>query len=163
MKDFKGKVAVVTGAASGIGLGVTERFLEEGMKVVMADVEQGSLDREVKRLSEAGGDVLGVICDVRDSDSVEALKDQTLAHYKSVHVLFNNAGVAPAGPMLETTPEDWRWIVDVNVLGVAYGITSFGPVMRDAGGGHIINTASEAGHVSSAVLGMYTATKSCAF
>ena len=82
MKDFKGKVAVVTGAASGIGLGVTERFLEEGMKVVMADVEQGSLDREVKRLSEAGGDVLGVICDVRDSDSVEALKDQTLAHYK---------------------------------------------------------------------------------
>ena len=159
MKDFKGKVAVVTGAASGIGLGVTERFLEEGMKVVMADVERGSLDREVKRLSEAGGDVLGVICDVRDSDSVEALKDQTLAHYESVHVLFNNAGVAPAGPMLETTPEDWRWIVDVNVLGVAYGITSFGPVMRDAGGGHIINTASEAGHVSSAVLGMYTATK----
>ena len=159
MKDFKGKVAVVTGAASGIGLGVTERFLEEGMKVVMADVEQGRLDREVKRLSEAGGDVLGVICDVRDSDSVEALKDRTLEHYGAVYVLFNNAGVAPGGPMLETTADDWRWIVDVNVLGVAYGITSFGPVMRDAGEGHIINTASEAGHVSSAVLGMYTATK----
>ncbi|MCR9096036.1 MAG: SDR family NAD(P)-dependent oxidoreductase [bacterium] len=159
MQDFQGKVAVVTGAASGIGLGVTERFVEEGMKVVMADVEKGSLDREVARLSEAGGDVLGVICDVRDPQSVQDLADRTLEHYGAVHVVFNNAGVAPGGPMLETTPEDWKWIVDVNVLGVAYGVTTFGPIMKEAGEGHIINTASEAGHVSSAVLGMYTATK----
>ena len=73
--------------------------------------------------------------------------------------MCNNAGVAPGGPMLDTTPADWRWIVDVNVLGVAYGVTTFGPLMRDAGEGHIINTASEAGLVSSAALGMYTATK----
>ena len=159
MQDFQGKVAVVTGAASGIGLGVTERFVAEGMKVVMADVEQGTLDREVKRLSEGGGDVLGVICDVRDPEAVQNLADRTLEHYGAVHVVFNNAGVAPGGPMLETTPEDWRWIVDVNVLGVAYGVTTFGPIMQAAGEGHIINTASEAGHVSSAVLGMYTATK----
>ncbi len=159
MQDFQGKVAVVTGAASGIGLGVTERFVAEGMKVVMADVEQGTLDREVARLSEEGGDVLGVICDVRDPEAVQNLADRTLEHYGAVHVVFNNAGVAPGGPMLETTPDDWKWIVDVNVLGVAYGVTTFGPIMKEAGEGHIINTASEAGHVSSAVLGMYTATK----
>ena len=159
MQDFQGKVAVVTGAASGIGLAVTERFVAEGMKVVMADVEQGALDREVKRLSEEGGDVLGVICDVRDTEAVQNLADRTLEYYGAVHVVFNNAGVAPGGPMLETTPQDWRWIVDVNVLGVAYGVTTFGPIMKEAGEGHIINTASEAGHVSSAVLGMYTATK----
>ena len=76
MQDFQGKVAVVTGAASGIGLGVTERFVAEGMKVVMADVEQGTLDREVKRLSEGGGDVLGVICDVRDPEAVQNLADR---------------------------------------------------------------------------------------
>jgi len=159
MDDFKGRVAVVTGAASGIGLAVTERFLAEGMKVVMADVEKGNLDKEVARLSAAGGDVVGVVCDVRDPDSVKDLAARTLSHYGAVHVLFNNAGVAPAGPMLETTPEDWRWIVDVNLLGVAYGVLTFGPIMKEAGEGHIINTASEAGHVSSAVLGMYTATK----
>lgn len=159
MQDFKGRVAVVTGAASGIGLGVTERFLSEGMKVVLADLERESLDREVSRLSKAGADVLGVECDVRDPDSVADLAKQTLSHYGAIHVVMNNAGVAPAGPMLETTPEDWRWIVDVNVLGVAYGVSTFGPILRDAGEGHIINTASEAGHVSSAVLGMYTATK----
>ena len=159
MDDFKGRVAVVTGAASGIGLGVAERFLKEGMKVVLADVEKGSLDREIARLSGAGGDVLGVVCDVRDPESVKDLAARTLSHFGGVHVLFNNAGVAPAGPMLETTPEDWRWIVEVNLLGVACGVTTFGPIMKEAGEGHIINTASEAGHVSSAVLGMYTATK----
>jgi NAD(P)-dependent dehydrogenase (short-subunit alcohol dehydrogenase family) len=159
MQDFKGRVAVVTGAASGIGLGVTERFLRERMKVVMADVEKGSLDREVARLRAAGGDVLPVVCDVRDADAVFDLAKQTLAHYGAVHVVFNNAGVGPAGPMLETTPADWRWIVDVNVLGVAYGVMAFGPILKKQGEGHIINTASEAGHVTSAMLGMYSATK----
>jgi NAD(P)-dependent dehydrogenase (short-subunit alcohol dehydrogenase family) len=159
MQDFKDRVAVVTGAASGIGLAITERFLAEGMRVVLADVETEKLTTEVKRLTDAGGDVLGVQCDVRDSASVEALRDETLSRFGAVHVVMNNAGVAPAGPMLEATPADWRWIVDVNVLGVAYGVSAFGPAMREAGEGHIINTASEAGLVSSAVLGMYTATK----
>jgi NAD(P)-dependent dehydrogenase (short-subunit alcohol dehydrogenase family) len=159
MDDFKGKVAVVTGAASGIGLGVTERFLQEGMKVVLADVEKGNLDRECARLAKAGAEVLGVLCDVRDPDALKDLAARTVSHFGGVHVVFNNAGVGPAGPMLETTAEDWRWIVDVNLLGVAYGVMAFGPIMKEAGEGHIINTASEAGHVSSAVLGMYTATK----
>lgn len=159
MDDFKDRIAVVTGAASGIGLAVTERFLAEGMKVVMADIEKEGLDRQVTRLSSAGGDVLGVICDVRDPEAVSDLADRTLAHYGGVHVVMNNAGVAPGGPMLDTSPADWRWIVDVNILGVAHGVTTFGPILRDAGEGHIINTASEAGHVTSAVLGMYSATK----
>ena len=105
MQDFKGRVAVVTGAASGIGLGTTERFLREGMKVVMADVEKGSLEREAARLRAGGGDVLPVVCDVRDPEAVDALAKRTLAHYGAVHVVFNNAGVGPAGPMLETSDD----------------------------------------------------------
>ncbi len=136
-----------------------ERLLGEGMKVVLADVEPESLDREATRLADAGADVLAVLCDVRDPDAVAALRDETLSHYGAVHVVMNNAGVAPAGPMLDTTPADWRWIVDVNLLGVAYGVTTFGPLLRDAGEGHIINTASEAGLVTSSILGMYSATK----
>nr|MBC8186642.1 SDR family NAD(P)-dependent oxidoreductase [Pseudomonadota bacterium] len=145
MIDFKDRIAVVTGAASGIGLGVVERFLSEGMKVVLADVEKEGLDREVGRLSESGGDVLGVVCDVRDPDSVSDLAARTLSHYGAVHVVMNNAGVAPGGPMLDTTPSDWRWIVDVNILGVAFGVSTFGPILRDAGEGHIINTAAGGG------------------
>lgn len=159
MNDLNGRVAVITGAASGIGLGLTERLLAEDMKVVLADVEPEALDRQIKRLSKAGADVLGVSCDVRDPDSVASLAKQTLSHFGGVHVVMNNAGVGPAGPMLETTPADWRWIIDVNVMGVAYGVTTFGPILKEAGEGHIINTASEAGLVSSATLGMYTATK----
>jgi len=159
MDDFKGKTAVVTGAASGIGLAATERFLEEGMKVVLADVEAEALERQVGRLSAAGGEVIGVQCDVRDPDAISDLAQRTLSEFGGVHVVFNNAGVAPAGSMLDTKPADWRWIVDVNILGVAYGVTTFGPILRDAGEGHIINTASEAGLVTSAALGMYSATK----
>jgi len=159
MQDLAGRVAVVTGAASGIGLGAAERFLAEQMKVVLADVEQARLDAQVERLAGAGGDVLGVVCDVRDPQAVELLAKQTLSHFGGVHVVFNNAGVAPAGPMLDTKPEDWRWIVEVNLLGVAYGVTTFAPILEQAGEGHIINTASEAGLVTSAVLGMYSATK----
>lgn len=159
MKDFRGRVAVVTGAASGIGLGTTERFLREGMKVVMADVEKSTLEREAARLRGGGGEVLPLVCDVRDAEAVFDLARQTVAHYGGVHVVFNNAGVGPGGPMLDTTPADWRWIVDVNVLGVAHGVLAFGPILRDQGEGHIVNTASEAGHVTSAALGMYSATK----
>lgn len=159
MKELADAVAVVTGAASGIGLAATERFLAEGMRVVLADVEQDALEREVARLSEAGGDVLGVRCDVRDESSVAGLAEKTLSHFGAVHVVMNNAGVAPVGPMLETTSADWRWVLDVNVLGVAHGVLTFGPILKEAGVGHIVNTASEAGLVTNPVLGMYCASK----
>lgn len=157
--DLTGKTAVVTGAASGIGLALSEAFAAEGARVVMADVEEAPLVREATRLRSAGADVLGVLTDVTDSAQVEALRDQALSHYGAVHVVCNNAGVAPAGPMLATTARDWRWTVDVNVLGVAYGVIAFAPLMVEQGAGHIVNTASEAGLVTTELLGMYCATK----
>lgn len=157
--DLAGRTAVVTGAAGGIGLALTERLIAAGMSVVMADIEEETLAREATRLESDGASVLGVLTDVRDPDAVEALRDQALSVYGSVHVLCNNAGVAPGGPMAETTPADWRWVVDVNILGVAYGVTTFTQLFLDQGEGHIVNTASEAGLVTNAQLGMYCATK----
>lgn len=159
IKDLAGKTAVVTGAASGIGLAMTEAFLREGAKVVMADVEEEALSREATRVQRAGGDVLAVLTDVTDPAQVEALRDQALSQYGAVHVVCNNAGVAPAGPMLATTARDWKWCVDVNVLGVGYGVIAFAPLMVEQGEGHIINTASEAGLVTTQFLGLYCATK----
>lgn len=159
MSDMSGKVAVVTGAASGIGLALTERFAAEGLSVVMADVEEARLSEEATRLGRGGADVLAVLCDVSRPDDVAALAEQTLAHYGAVHILCNNAGVGPGGPMLATTPADWQWTVGVNLLGVAYGVTAFAPLMVAQGSGHIVNTASEAGLVTTSLLGMYCATK----
>ena len=159
MQDLEGKVAVVTGGASGIGRALTERFVAEGMRVVMADVEEARLVHEADRLAATGADVLAVLTDVTNPDDVTRLADQTIGHYGAVHVVCNNAGVAPGGPMLKTTPRDWQWSVGVNVLGVAYGVTTFGPILVAQGEGHIVNTASEAGLVTTNVLGMYCATK----
>jgi NAD(P)-dependent dehydrogenase (short-subunit alcohol dehydrogenase family) len=159
VKELSGKVAVVTGAASGIGLALVERFLGEGMKVVAADVEEPALEKEVARLAGRGADVLGVRTDVRDARSVQALADETLRRYGAVHVVCNNAGVAPTGPMLDAGPEDWRWVIEVNVLGVAYGVHAFAPLLRAQGEGHIVNTASEAGLVAAPLLGAYVASK----
>ena len=159
MQSLRDKVAVVTGAASGIGLAFCERFAAEGMKLVMADIEESQLGAQVRRLEESGAEALGVRCDVRDSDDVAALADRTLERFGAVHVVCNNAGVAPAGPMLHTTAADWRWTVEVNLLGVAYGISTFAPLLVEAGEGHIVNTASEAGVATNSSLGMYCATK----
>ena len=159
MKELNGKVAVVTGAASGIGLAMTKQFVSEGMPVVMADVEEEALAASASHLQSDGADVLGVLCDVSDAASVNDLAEQTLSSYGGVHVVCNNAGVGPAGVMLETTPEEWEWIVGVNVMGVAHGVIAFAPLMVEAGEGHIVNTASEAGLVTNTALGMYCATK----
>jgi NAD(P)-dependent dehydrogenase (short-subunit alcohol dehydrogenase family) len=159
LTELDGRVAVVTGAASGIGLALTQRFLTEGMRVVMADVEEPKLVDVASQLQDQGADVLAVLTDVTDPDDVRALADQTISQYGAVHVVCNNAGVAPAGPMLATTPRDWQWTVAVNVLGVAYGVTTFAPLLVDQGEGHIVNTASEAGLVTTDLLGMYCATK----
>ncbi len=159
MRDLRGKVAVVTGGASGIGLALCERFAAEGMALVLADVEEAALLRETKRLEAAGADALGVRCDVRDPAALEALRDRALRRFGAVHVVCNNAGVAPAGPMLDMRPDDWRWLIDVNLLGVAYGVGVFAPLLVEQGEGHIVNTASEAGLVTSAMLGAYSASK----
>lgn len=159
MKELKGKVAVVTGAASGIGLAMTKQFVSEGMQVVMADVEEEALAASASNIQAEGADVLGVLCDVSDAASVNDLAEQTLSSYGGVHVVCNNAGVGPGGLMLETTAEEWEWIVGVNVMGVAHGVITFGPILAEAGEGHIVNTASEAGLVTNSALGMYCATK----
>jgi len=159
IKDLQGRIAVITGAASGIGLALTERFVAEGMSVVMADVEEAALVREAARLETDGADVVAVLTDVRDPVEVDALRDTTLSIHGGVHVMCNNAGVSLAGPMVEATAADWRWIVEVNILGVAHGVSSFGPVLVEQGEGHIVNTASEAGLVTNDFIGVYCATK----
>jgi len=157
--EMNGRVAVVTGAASGIGLAMTERFVAEGMSVVMADIEVEVLTLEADRLRTAGGAVTDVVCDVSDSDAIDALKDRALDAYGAVHLLANNAGVASGQVNYKTSPAVWRWMVDVNLLGPAYGISAFVPLMIEQGEGHVINTASEAGLASSGLLGAYHATK----
>ncbi len=157
--ELDGRIAVVTGAASGIGLGLTERFLAEGMAVVMADIEQPVLGREADRLTAAGGRVHPVVCDVSDPDQIAALRDETLATYGAVHLLCNNAGVASGRPNVKTRPEVWQWVIGVNVLGVGYAVSAFAPLMIEQGEGHIVNTASEAGLGSTSILGSYHASK----
>jgi len=157
--ELNGRVAVVTGAASGIGLALTERLLTEGMSVVMADIEAPVLDRESSRLRDAGAAVLPVECDVSDPHQIAALRDRSVSAFGAVHLLANNAGVASGRPNAKTKPEVWQWVVGVNVLGPAYGVSAFAPLMVEQGEGHIVNTASEAGLASSPMLGSYHATK----
>jgi len=157
--ELDGRTAVVTGAASGIGLALTERFLDEGMSVVMADIEGEALEREAGRIEAAGGKVHAVVCDVADSNQVVDLRDRALEAYGAVHLLCNNAGVANGRPNHKTTPAEWDWVVGVNLMGVAYGVSAFVPVMLEQGEGHVVNTASEAGLTSSPALGPYHPTK----
>lgn len=157
--ELQGRTAVVTGAASGIGLALAARLLSEGMQVVMADIEADTLARAANRLDADGGRTLAVPCDVGDDAQVESLRDRALERFGAVHLLCNNAGVATGRPNHRTSPAAWRWIVDVNVLGVAYGVSLFAPAMVEQGEGHIVNTASEAGLAPTPFLGAYHATK----
>lgn len=149
MDSFAGKVAVVTGGASGIGRSLVKELLAEGAKVVIADVEQSALDRVLAEFDGAG-EVSGVVTDVSDPASVEALADAVYAKHGACHLLFNNAGVAaPSANVWETTVNDWRWVHGVNVLGVVAGIQAFVPRMIASGEeGHVINTSSGDGGVS---------------
>jgi len=150
VKELRGRVAVVTGGASGIGRALAEAFLGEGMKVVLADVEEGALAKAVAELSRAGGNVTGVATDVSRLESVQALADRVYALHGACHLLCNNAGVgAPGVNVWETTPNDWRWVYGVNVMGVVHGIQAFVPRMLAAGEeGHVVNTSSSDGGIS---------------
>ena len=147
MRDLDGKVAVVTGAASGIGRAMAARFAREGMKVVLADIEQGALDAAVLELRQQEYDVLGVRTDVATAESVEQLARATLAAYGRVDLVCNNAGVInSAAPLWEATEKDWRWMLGVNVWGVIHGLRTFLPIMlAQDEGGYMVNTASIAG------------------
>lgn len=149
MNEFTGKVAVVTGGASGIGRSLVKELLAAGAKVVVADVEQGALDKVLAEF-DGQGDVTGQVTDVSSADSVNALADAVYNQHGACHLLFNNAGVAaPSANVWETTENDWAWVHGVNVTGVMHGIRAFVPRMI-AGGeeGHIINTSSGDGGIS---------------
>ena len=160
MREFKGKTAFVTGGASGIGLSMAKAFAEAGMNVMLADVEQGALDQSLKDLSQYGNHVLGIACDVADPDQVERAAQATFSAFGKVHVLCNNAGVAAGGGIDQISVDNWRWVVDVNLMGVVYGVRSFLPHIRSHGeGGHIVNTASMAGMINGMGFSPYAATK----
>jgi len=151
VKDLSGKVAVVTGGASGIGLAMCQRFGQEGMKVVVADIIQDRVDEAVDRLRGEGLEVTGVRTDVTRLESVEALARATLDAYGGVHLVCNNAGIGPGGGLAlwDYEPADWRWCMDVNVYGVAWGIKTFVPIMLEQGEeGHVVNTSSGNGGVA---------------
>jgi NAD(P)-dependent dehydrogenase (short-subunit alcohol dehydrogenase family) len=151
MRLTAGQCAVVTGAASGIGLAMARRFAHEGMRVVLADVEEAALDKAVSGLRETGADVLGQITDVGDRASVDALADAAYEAFGAVHVLCNNAGVGSGaeGRMWEHDPKDWQWAFAVNVWGVFHGIQAFVPRMLAAGEpGHVVNTSSGDGGIA---------------
>lgn len=160
MKQFKDRVAVVTGGASGLGRAMAQRFAREGMKIVLADIEQATLDETLQAFREAGHDAIGVRCDVSRGDEVEALADTTLKHYGAVHIVCNNAGVAPGGLIWEHTTKDWEWAMGPNVWGVIHGVRVFTPIMLKHGDeGHIVNTASVAGLLTLPGMGLYCVTK----
>jgi NAD(P)-dependent dehydrogenase (short-subunit alcohol dehydrogenase family) len=146
VEQFEGKVAVVTGAASGIGLGLAERFVQEGMKVVLADVEAPALERAVQELRGGGGDVIGVRTDVSRLADVEALAASTIDAFGAVHVVCNNAGVESGASFADIPVATWDWVLGVDLLGTIYGIRTFLPLLREhAPDGHIVNTSSIAG------------------
>ncbi|MFC1440847.1 SDR family NAD(P)-dependent oxidoreductase [Streptacidiphilus sp. N1-10] len=151
MELLPGQVAVVTGAASGIGLAMAERFAAEGLQVVLADVEEPALDKAVAGLRERGAEVVGQLVDVSERESVDALADAAYRAFGAVHVLCNNAGVGSGaeGRMWEHEPNDWKWAFAVNVWGVFHGIQAFVPRMLAAGTpGHIVNTSSGDGGIA---------------
>ena len=144
------KTAVITGAASGIGLAAAERFLKAGMKVVMADIDADSIDKQVSRLKFEGHPVKGKVTDVTSESSVRELAEFTQSKFGNIHILFNNAGIgggaADDKSLWEASISDWKWVLDINVWGVIHGIRVFTPLMLAHGQeGHIINTASKAG------------------
>lgn len=150
MREFRDRVAVVTGGASGVGRALARAFLSEGMKVVIADVEAAALEATTKELGAGGGEVMGVVTDVSNSESVNSLAAQVFDRHGACHILCNNAGVSVANlDLWKTTPNDWLWVHGVNVRGVVHGVQAFVPRMIDSGEeGFVMNTSSGDGGIS---------------
>jgi NAD(P)-dependent dehydrogenase (short-subunit alcohol dehydrogenase family) len=160
MKEFKDKVVVITGGASGIGLGLARKAAKEGMKVVLADVERGALDAAEKEIKATGAQTLAVRTDVSKSSEVEALAKKTLDVFGGVHLVFNNAGVMGGGSIWRSSEKDWEWIMGVNLWGVINGVHTFVPIMLEQGTeAHVINTSSTAGLTTGPTTAIYAVTK----
>jgi NAD(P)-dependent dehydrogenase (short-subunit alcohol dehydrogenase family) len=160
MRDFAGKTAFVTGGAGGIGLAMGCAFAEAGMRVMLADIEAKPLEQAVAAFKRNLPEVRGVVCDVRDYAAVERAAQATIATFGKVHVLCNNAGVSGATGAENISLQDWRWVIDIDLMGVVHGVKAFLPLLKSHGeGGHIVNTASMAGFLPGTGFGAYTATK----
>ncbi len=158
MEQLTGKVAVVTGGASGIGLAMATRFAAEGMKLVLADIEPDTLERAVAGLP-AGTEAVPAVVDVSTPEAVERLRDTALDAFGAVHLVCNNAGVGSGGPVADTPLADWAWVLGVNLWGVIHGVRTFLPVLEAQGEGHIVNTASVAGLFAAPYMGAYNVSK----
>ena len=165
MKDFHGKVAVITGGASGFGREFANIGARLGMRLVLADVQQDALDTVKAELEAQGAQVLAMRCDVRKAEQVQALADATMDKFGAVHLVFNNAGVGSGGLVWENSIADWEWVLGVNLWGVIHGVRTFTPLMlacakKDPGyQGHIVNTASMAGLLNAPNMGIYNVSK----
>ena len=160
MKDLSGKTAFITGGASGIGLAMAKAFGRAGMTVMLADIEADTLQLAVEELRASQVRAEGVVVDVSSRDSVRAGALETIARFGKVHVVCNNAGVGSGGPIGQVPAKDWEWVLDVNLLGVVYGVEVFTPLILSHGeGGHFVNTASMAGMVSPPGMEPYCASK----
>jgi len=160
MREFAGKTAFVTGGAGGIGLALGRAFAQAGMKVMLADIEPDALQAAVESLQAISPEIRGTICDVADAASVERAAQASFDAFGRVHVVCNNAGVAAGGGIDHISLDNWRWVIDVNLMGVLHGIKSFLPHIRAHGeGGHIVNTASMAGMQTGLGFSPYGATK----
>ena len=162
MRDLAGRVAVVTGAASGIGLALSRRLGADGMRVMMADVEEPALEQAAADLAGEGIETAAAVTDVSDPGAVDALARATLDRFGAVHVVCNNAGVAGGGPSWDVPLATWHWIMGVNFYGILHGIRSFLPHLLAQGEGHIVNTASVAGLLAGPWTSPYTVSKHAA-
>ena len=160
MQSVNGKVAVITGGASGIGLAMAERFGHEGAKLVIADIQTDAIDRAVSSLAAKGFETIGVRTDVAKFSDLEALAQATLDRFGKVHVLVNNAGVSITGPTWKMSLDDWRWVLDVNFWGIVHGVKAFTPILvEQKEPAHIVNTASLASFVGIGEHSPYCASK----
>lgn len=159
MEDFVGKVAVVTGAASGIGRAMAAAFAAERMRLVLADVESEPLEATAEELRSGGAEVVTILADVARPEEVDRIGSTAMAEFGALHVACNNAGVSGGGLSWEIDLETWRWILDVDLWGVIHGVRTFTPLIIASGGGHIVNTASMAGLTSNPGMGPYNVAK----
>jgi NAD(P)-dependent dehydrogenase (short-subunit alcohol dehydrogenase family) len=165
MKRFEGRVAVITGAASGLGRAFADKAAQLGMKLVLADVDTKALEHAADELQAAGAEVLAMVVDVSKGEHVEELADAAMIRFHGVHLVFNNAGVGAGGLVWENTEADWEWVLGVNLWGTIHGVRVFTPLMLDCARrdpdyeGHIVNTASMAGLLNPPAMGVYNVSK----